>query len=96
MRRQFGIGLIVDSFPKRIHFDVEGHAPHGLVPADHLVGDTKNHGSTASVRHADRHIDRQPGRIIQASGIPFLEVEILTFQLIGNLDIQLIQEIGNF
>lgn len=94
-RREPRVGPVVDRETKTIDGNVVRNPDDG-VPASHqVVGDSEYDRSAASVGHADGPIDRL-GHSLLVVPAPFLEVDVLRFQLVRRTLVQAFQQLLDF
>ena len=90
---QFGIGAAVDAELQPIHGNVVKYSDDGGAPAHHLVPDTEDDGTAATVGHAHGCGDCRADGLVIAAAIPLLEVEILVLEVVGRVVIEPVEEL---
>jgi hypothetical protein len=89
MRRELGIRLVVHALAEEIHIHGWRNTENRIRAANCFVSDSENDSPAPSIGHANGHIHHQPRGIVEASPIPFLEIEILGFEFIRDSVLQL-------
>lgn len=88
----FRVGRVVDGFFQGVDVDLGGDADDGAVSADDVVTNTEDDGAATAVGHADGVLDDLIDGVVPAAGDPFLEVEVLVFEVVGRDAVEVVKE----
>ena len=94
-RRELRIRSVMDGQLEAVDRDFRRDAEDRAFAAGHLVRDAENHCPAAAVGHAHGGSHGGSHRLVQTAGVPFLEVEILGFKVVGGKLVEPVQKSFN-
>lgn len=95
-RGYFRVGGVIYSLHEDILIDFQGDPEDCTGSSDYLILYAENNCAPAPIRHTDCHLDYKCYGIRQTSHIPFLEIEVLVFEIIRFYRIELVKQPSDF